>query len=59
VKDKGLLDIAEARGLFYQLIKALNFLHKEKKICHRDINPNNIIIQTDGTLKIIDFNTAK
>jgi serine/threonine protein kinase len=59
VKDKGALDIEEARGLFSQLIRGLNFLHQEKGICHRDINPNNILIQTDGTLKIIDFNTAK
>eukprot|EP00825_Cyclidium_porcatum_P025251 TRINITY_DN2749_c0_g1_i6.p1 TRINITY_DN2749_c0_g1~~TRINITY_DN2749_c0_g1_i6.p1 ORF type:complete len:441 (-),score=72.92 TRINITY_DN2749_c0_g1_i6:623-1945(-) len=48
-----------ARRLFKQIIEAIDFIHK-KKICHRDLKPNNIICNKEGTkLKITDFNVSK
>jgi len=37
---------------------AIQYLH-ERKIIYRDIKPENIIIETNGYLKLIDFGTAK
>ncbi len=41
-----------------QLIDVVAHAHKNR-IMHRDIKPNNIIIQPDGTLKLLDFGVAK
>jgi serine/threonine protein kinase len=41
-----------------QLIDVVAHAHKNR-IMHRDIKPGNIIIQPDGTLKLLDFGVAK
>ena len=44
--------------LILQLIEVVAHAHKNR-IIHRDIKPNNIIIQPDGTLKLLDYGAAK
>lgn len=44
--------------LILQLIDVVAHAHKNR-IMHRDIKPNNIIIQPNGTLKLLDFGAAK
>jgi len=46
------------KGLFYQLCLALEHIHN-KKICHRDLTPNNVLISASGELKMADFGSAK
>ncbi len=41
-----------------QLLDALFYIHAGD-IVHRDINPKNIMLCSDGTVKLIDFGTAK
>ncbi|MCM1133910.1 MAG: serine/threonine protein kinase [Ruminococcus flavefaciens] len=46
------------RRILAQLCDGLFVLHS-MGIIHRDINPNNIMIAVDGTVKIIDFDISK
>jgi serine/threonine protein kinase len=41
-----------------QLLDALSYIH-HAGVIHRDINPKNIMLVSDGTVKLIDFGTAK
>jgi len=41
-----------------QLLEVVAHAHKNR-IIHRDIKPNNIIIQPDGGLKLLDYGAAK
>lgn len=44
--------------LFYQLCLALEHIHS-KKICHRDLTPNNVLLSSKGEVKMADFGSAK
>jgi len=44
--------------IILQLIEVVAHAHSHR-IIHRDIKPNNIIIQPDGTLKLLDYGAAK
>ena len=46
LERKGRLSHAESHEIFMQLIDAVEYIHS-MEICHRDINPNNILISTD------------
>ncbi|KAJ5073953.1 mitogen-activated protein kinase kinase kinase 20-related [Anaeramoeba ignava] len=41
----------------FNLAKAIQFIHS-CFVIHRDIKPKNIMIGTDGFLRVVDFNTA-
>jgi inhibitor of nuclear factor kappa-B kinase subunit beta len=51
------------KSLGLQLASAVSYLHDDMQICHRDLNPENVIIsrQEDGALKLslIDFNVSR
>ncbi|XP_029442934.1 serine/threonine-protein kinase Nek10 [Rhinatrema bivittatum] len=45
--------------IFIQLCLALRYLHKEKRIVHRDLTPNNIMLGEKDKVTITDFGLAK
>ena len=50
--------LTEKIDLFKQVCKAVEFAHRNL-IVHRDLKPDNILVKTDGTVKILDFGIAK
>ena len=55
---KGKLSNEETENIIRQIVSALAYLHK-KDIMHRDIKPQNFKVQSDGTVKMLDFGIAK
>ena len=48
-----------AHKIFKQLMIGIKFLH-EKGICHRDLKPQNVLVDQSGEIvKIADFNVSK
>jgi cytochrome c-type biogenesis protein CcmH/NrfG len=58
VLSRGSLSHASLLHYLKQVASALDYAH-ERGVIHRDVKPGNIIIQGDGTAKILDFGIAK
>jgi renal tumor antigen len=54
---KAPLEEKRVKKYLYQLIKGLDFIHKQG-IFHRDIKPENILLK-DDRIKLIDFGSCK
>ncbi|XP_043973271.1 serine/threonine-protein kinase Nek10 isoform X1 [Gambusia affinis] len=46
-------------NIFIQMCLALRYLHKEKRIVHRDLSPSNIMLGENNKVTITDFGLAK
>lgn len=46
------------RGVFRQLIKGVAWMHS-KRVCHRDLSLENVLLNAKGELKIIDLGVSK
>ncbi len=55
--ENGPMTATEALPLFRQVVDALAYLHA-KGIRHRDIKPSNLVIQANGSVKLVDFGIA-
>ena len=58
VEKKGQLSFKEATSIAIQVARGIETAHN-KAITHRDIKPQNIMISTDGKVKVTDFGIAK
>ena len=58
IKERGAIPWRQALKLFNQVLNAIEHAHKEG-IIHRDIKPNNVLINRQGVVKITDFGLAK
>lgn len=54
IEENGYLSFAELLPLMTPVIQDLSAVHK-KKLIHRDISPDNLILGTDNHLHLIDF----
>lgn len=59
IKDtKIILTPANIKSYMVQTLRGLEYLHKNW-IMHRDLKPNNLLVNKDGVLKVADFGLAK
>ncbi len=60
VLKQGRLDEPAVVEIAIQLLNALDYMHNlDPPIIHRDLSPDNLILQADGTVKLVDFNVAQ
>ena len=58
ITQQGIVDQREALYFIMQILRALKHAH-DKGIVHRDIKPQNILLVSDGTIKVTDFGIAR
>ncbi|KAL7977911.1 hypothetical protein Chor_010863 [Crotalus horridus] len=54
----GDLDAEIVKSFMYQLLKGLGFCHS-RNVLHRDLKPQNLLINRNGELKLADFGLAR
>ncbi|MBI2471863.1 MAG: protein kinase [Planctomycetes bacterium] len=64
IKDTGPFDVARMLNIIYQVCDVISTAHKHpKKIIHRDITPQNIMLtkvgETNDFVKVLDFGIVK
>jgi non-specific serine/threonine protein kinase/serine/threonine-protein kinase len=52
------LDLAARLELFREVCEAVDFAHRNL-VVHRDLKPGNILVGSDGRVKLLDFGIAK
>jgi serine/threonine-protein kinase len=57
LREKAPLSVDEAINIAVQLADALRYCH-EHGVVHRDLKPENVLIEPDGTVKLVDFGIA-
>ena len=58
IEREGPLPIPRALALTHQIARALAFAH-ELGVVHRDVKPQNVLIDHDGSAKVSDFGVAR
>src|SRR6058998_2545522 len=58
LSNRGPLEAREAIRLALQVARALSFAH-ERGLVHRDVKPQNVLLNEDGQAKVTDFGIAR
>ncbi|EAX98600.1 CAMK family protein kinase [Trichomonas vaginalis G3] len=56
--EANIMDEKDAKDVFKQLAEGIQYLHNNN-IVHRDIKPDNVLIQDDGNVMLCDFSVSK
>lgn len=56
---QGRMDLAPALNVLCSVAEALDQIHRTAHIIHRDISPENIMLTSNGEVKLLDFGSAK
>lgn len=57
-RHAGGLDHRNVRLFLFQLLRGLSYCHK-RRVLHRDVKPQNLLISEIGELKLADFGLAR
>lgn len=57
IVENGTLEQMEAVRIFRQILSAVAYCH-EFLVCHRDVKPENILLDRNGNVKLADFGMA-
>jgi serine/threonine protein kinase len=55
VNEYGRLPEVQARRYFSQLLSALEYLHDVRKVAHRDLKAENVLLDRHSNIRVIDF----
>jgi eukaryotic-like serine/threonine-protein kinase len=58
VEREGQLPVAQALALTHQIARGLAFAHQHG-VVHRDVKPQNVLLDESGTAKVTDFGIAR
>lgn len=56
--QQGALDLKIVKSFLFQLLKGIMFCH-DNRVLHRDLKPQNLLINSKGELKLGDFGLAR
>lgn len=56
--NNGALDLKTVKSFMFQLLKGIMFCH-DNSVLHRDLKPQNLLINNEGQLKLGDFGLAR
>lgn len=56
--QRGALDPTIIKSFMWQLLRGIAFCH-DNRVLHRDLKPQNLLINTQGQLKLADFGLAR
>jgi len=57
-EQKQVMDLYQLKSLTYQILQAITFCHC-RRILHRDLKPQNLLIGSNGIIKVADFGLAR